>query len=45
MEYRPAGTGDHPGVDIKHRIPYSVSDSYLGDWVYLREIHNIPVKK
>ena len=26
VEYRPGGTGDHPGVDIKCRVPSNVSD-------------------
>ena len=25
-EYRPVGPRDHPGVDIKYRVPSSVSD-------------------
>ena len=44
-EYWSGGTGDHPGVDIKHRVLSSVSDWYLEDFVDLREIHNVPVKQ
>ena len=45
VEYRPSGTRDHSGVDFKHRVLSSVSDWYLGDWVNVREKHNVPVKQ
>ena len=45
VEYRPGGTKDHPGVDIKYRVPSSVSDWYIGDWVDLREIHNVRTRE
>ena len=45
VEYRPGWTEDHPGLDIKHWVPSSIILWCLGEWVDLREIHNVPVKQ